>query len=816
MIRGQRGSFSKGAERRGSHSNADMLASMTNNSGSFNNKQGSGTANGRRQTQLALDKNVRRISQMPGRRVSQLPQDFSPTTTDDVKRMSIVAGKGDAASRKRSSFAMKYGSGVDLEVYEEYKWMLRPNSSLRLAWDIWVMVLLIYVALMAPFRLGFNADATGSLLYLEYGIDLNFILDIFINFRTGYFDSELDVEVMDPKRSALNYFQSWFLVDVISSIPFDLISSFSGVDSGGGDIGTAKLLKTGKFVKAFRLLRITKLLKFMKGSIFAEQFDDWVHMSASRHTLRMVKLLVMTGFVSHINCCFWAGVGMSAAVAEESWIYMYQNGDYGMDENSLSSQYITSMYWSIQTMTTVGYGDIVARNDLERCYSVFSMILGGGYYGFIVATMASLVSNLDANAKSYYEKMDNVTSYMKKRKFPKILFRKMRKYYKHYFDTRTALNEDEILDELSLQLRTEVALFLIHDDIYNIDLFENLTPEMLAKILTALKPLQVSRKEMVCVAGDIGREMYILINGEMTVEDVNGKIVSTLRGGDYFGELSALDINPINLTTVTATQNCELYSLSKEKLNQAFSAMPEVLNHMKDIVLEKAIILYKLDADVNAENDDTLNMFFEKQTKLAIEYKDSHFMGEKVAVEGGGIKKAEGSDGKVTNEAGKHKNSSVSMRGIGFGRSNTGQRIKEEEEGGGGGGGGGNAQDAKRSSVDNSSENNGDSKASTPNAKRSIVPERKTLHRDRNASFKKDEQGGLVDMRSSFATKKSSFGGSSHNLLISTSESDTNASPSHSDEMHAMFMSSTNKRMDNIETKLDQLISTLSGEKPKE
>jgi hypothetical protein len=126
-------------------------------------------------------------------------------------------------------------------------------------------------------------------------------------------------------------------------------------------------------------------------------------------------------------------------------------------------------------MTTVGYGDLIPQNDAERAYSIFSMLLGGGYYGFIVATMASLVSNLDANAKSYYEKMDNVTSYMKKRKFPKVLFRKMRKYYKHYFEQRTALNESEILDDLSSQLRMEVALFLIHDIVYNIDLFHDLT-----------------------------------------------------------------------------------------------------------------------------------------------------------------------------------------------------------------------------------------------------------------------------------------------------------------------------------------------------
>ena len=188
-------------------------------------------------------------------------------------------------------------------------------------------------------------------------------------------------------------------------------------------------MKSGKFVKVFRMLRITKMVRFMKGSVIAEQFDDWVNMAASRHTMRMVKLLIGTMFASHLNCCLWAGIGNAGDDDSGSWIIYYDaylSHEDGFDVDDLGSKYLAAMYWSIQTMTTVGYGDIVPQNDAERAYSIFSMLLGGGYYGFIVATMASLVSNLDANAKSYYEKMDNVTSYMKKRKFPKVLFRKVR------------------------------------------------------------------------------------------------------------------------------------------------------------------------------------------------------------------------------------------------------------------------------------------------------------------------------------------------------------------------------------------------------
>ena len=369
------------------------------------------------------------------------------------------------------------------------------------------------------------------------------------------------------------------------------------------------------------MLRITKIVRFLKGSLFAEQFDDWIHMSASRHTLRMSKLLVGTILASHVNCCILAGVGNSNE--DNNWLMDYMQEDSGFDSGNPGTVYLGAMYWSIQTLTTVGYGDILPQNDAERAYSIFSMLIGGGYYGFIVATMASLVSNLDANAKSYYEKMDNVTSYMKKRKFPKVLFRKMRKYYKHYFEQRTALNESEILDDLSSQLRTEVALFLIHDIVYNIDLFHDLTPEMLAKLLTVLKPLQAGHGEVLSVAGQIGREMYIIISGEMILQKPDAMDEKTvLTAGEYFGELCVLDINPINLTTVTAKGTCELYSLSRDDVFNIFKEMPEVLGHMKDVALEAFIVDHKLDADAN-EEDQVLNDFLDKKNKIAVDSKTS-------------------------------------------------------------------------------------------------------------------------------------------------------------------------------------------------
>ena len=52
---------------------------------------------------------------------------------------------------------------------------------------------------------------------------------------------------------------------------------------------------------------------------------------------------------------------------------------------------------------------------------------------------------------------------MKVRKFPLKLYRKVRQYYRHFYEKKTALDEHSILSALSTTLRREVVAFLVSD-----------------------------------------------------------------------------------------------------------------------------------------------------------------------------------------------------------------------------------------------------------------------------------------------------------------------------------------------------------------
>lgn len=57
----------------------------------------------------------------------------------------------------------------------------------------------------------------------EMCIDIVFIIDIVVNFRTAYHDPLTGETVYDPYKIAKQYVHSWFIIDVVSGIPFGVL-----------------------------------------------------------------------------------------------------------------------------------------------------------------------------------------------------------------------------------------------------------------------------------------------------------------------------------------------------------------------------------------------------------------------------------------------------------------------------------------------------------------------------------------------------------------------------------------------------------------
>ena len=89
---------------------------------------------------------------------------------------------------------------------------------------------------------------------------------------------------------------------------------------------------------------------------------------------------------------------------------------------------VSSIYWALTTMSTIGYGDIVAVTNSERLVSIAIMLVGSVIFGVVVGGMTNMVAQLDSLNVRAQERLDIVKAMLRDRKIPKELIRRTKSY----------------------------------------------------------------------------------------------------------------------------------------------------------------------------------------------------------------------------------------------------------------------------------------------------------------------------------------------------------------------------------------------------
>ncbi|KAJ8406964.1 hypothetical protein AAFF_G00292400 [Aldrovandia affinis] len=120
-----------------------------------------------------------------------------------------------------------------------HKWTILHYSPFKAVWDWLILLLVIYTAIFTPYSAAFLLNdqeevalqncgySCSPLNVVDLIVDIMFIIDIVINFRTTYVNTNDEV-VSQPGRIAVHYFKGWFLIDMVAAIPFDLLIYRSG------------------------------------------------------------------------------------------------------------------------------------------------------------------------------------------------------------------------------------------------------------------------------------------------------------------------------------------------------------------------------------------------------------------------------------------------------------------------------------------------------------------------------------------------------------------------------------------------------------
>lgn len=107
----------------------------------------------------------------------------------------------------------------------------------------------------------------------------------------------------------------------------------------------------------------------------------------------MKRLLIVAAlviFFSHLVTCMWYLIAKIDDFNADTWVSRKE-----VNNESTSFKYLMGFYWTIQTITTVGFGDIGSVTTLEMVMSLIWMIFGVGFYSYVIGNFSSMIAALD-------------------------------------------------------------------------------------------------------------------------------------------------------------------------------------------------------------------------------------------------------------------------------------------------------------------------------------------------------------------------------------------------------------------------------------
>ncbi|XP_049878861.1 uncharacterized protein LOC126375855 isoform X2 [Pectinophora gossypiella] len=379
--------------------------------------------------------------------------------------------------------------------------------------------------------------------------DVVFALDLVVQLRTGYLEQGL--MVYDSKKLAKHYLTSRpFLLDIASLTPLDLLQL---------KFGTNPMLRFPRFLKVYRAVSCYYIVE--SRTVYP---NFW----------RVINLIHILLILAHWFGCFYFLLS-EAEGFQGDWVYPHRPGDYA----TLTRKYLGSLYWSTLTLTTIG--DLpTPETNAEYVFTIVSYLIGVFIFATIVGQVGNVITNRNANRLEFERLLDGAKTYMRHHKVPGGMKRRVLRWYDYSWSRGRIQGGGDINTALGLlpdKLKTELALHVNLSVLKKVTIFQECQPEFLHDLVLKMKAYIFTPGDSICRKGEVAREMFIIADGILEVISETGRVLTTMKAGDFFGEIGILNLDGLNKRTadVRSVGYSELFSLSREDVLAAMKDYPE-------------------------------------------------------------------------------------------------------------------------------------------------------------------------------------------------------------------------------------------------
>ncbi|XP_051951525.1 potassium voltage-gated channel subfamily H member 5-like [Xyrauchen texanus] len=510
----------------------------------------------------------------------------------------------------RLAEALQLGSDI-LPQYKQEAPKTPPHIILhyctfKTTWDWVILILTFYTAIMVPYNVSFKTKQNNLVwLVLDSVVDVIFLVDIVLNFHTTFVGPGGEV-ISDPKLIRMNYLKTWFVIDLLSCLPYDIINAFENVDEGLSSLFSS--------LKVVRLLRLGRV---------ARKLDHYLEYGAAV----LVLLVCVFGLVAHWLACIWYSIGDCEVIDEDtnsiktdSWLYQlaisigmpyrYNASGSGQWEGGPSKHtlYISSLYFTMTSLTTIGFGNIAPTTDGEKIFSVAMMMVGSLLYATIFGNVTTIFQQMYTNTNRYHEMLNNVRDFLKLYQVPKGLSERVMDYIVSTWAMTKGIDTEKVLSICPKDMRADICVHLNRQVFNEHPAFRLASDGCLRSLAVEFQTTHCAPGDLIFHAGESVDTLCFVVSGSLEVIQ-DDEVIAILGKGDVFGDVFWKETTLAHAcANVRALTYCDLHVIRREALLKVLEFYTAFANSFsRNLILtcnlRKRIIFRKI-VDVKKEEEE--------------------------------------------------------------------------------------------------------------------------------------------------------------------------------------------------------------------